>query len=55
MPIHRAHKIKIRKGLDVVARRRKGISLKAIRGALKSKRTPPHLKKSLRKILRRRR
>ena len=50
-----AHKARVRRGYDVVHKgKRRGISLKAIRGALRSPKTPPHLKKGLRKLLRRR-
>lgn len=51
----RVHKHRVKKGLDVIHRgKKKGISLKTIRAAIASPKTPPHLKKGLRKLLRKR-
>lgn len=49
------HKHRVKKGLDVIHKgKKKGISLKTIRAAIASPKTPPHLKKGLRKLLRKR-
>lgn len=50
--ITKTHKSRIPKGLDIIHKpKKRGISLKAIRGALRSPRTPPQLKKGLRRLL----
>jgi len=56
-PSHRGvHKHRKKRALDVIHRgkKKRSISLKAIRGAIASPRTPPHLKKGLRKLLKKR-
>ena len=51
----RVHKHRVHEGLDIIHKgRKKGISLKTIRAAITSPKTPPHLKKGLRKLLRKR-
>lgn len=48
-----AHKARIVRGLDIAhKKKKKGISLKTIRAAIASPRTPPQLKKGLRRLLR---
>lgn len=50
-----AHKARIVPGLDIAhKRKKKGISLKTIRASIASPRTPPQLKKGLRRLLRQR-
>jgi len=51
----RVHKHRVKSGLDIIHKRKKrGISLKAIRASIASPRTPPQLKQGLRKLLRKR-